>query len=395
MTATGLDRNDVCHDSLEARMRKTARNSLGTTPGNRSVNSLHSSGYPAPAAKHVYASQRLGPTQHDSFLTPYYSLLENAKITFLEFVKSRFVPEHVLSKSAAGKRHYHAMLKHILNPTTVSELFIEDYRSGNGRLKPELGWPYLDNVRLCEVSVDHVKAIISAALKNGYSIQTVQHIRNVIGAILTHATNTHHFTGKNPAYQVPLPTAVRQPALRLNSIYLKQILERMQNPERQIAVIAMFTGLTLEDICALQWKQVNVTELPSRMKKHFLPPGTIAVHKPASVGRSQRMQLTRIRDVRISDVPLALLRRLNSRRPGSNPEDLVFESGDGSALSTEDLSDKLMKLGTELRMPWLSWRLLTKAHKHLAKGPREIERNLPFVDLLDKGDSTLPQSCRF
>ena len=364
-------------------MRKTARKSPGRTACLRFDKDLRSSGSPAPAAQDIYASETLCPAEYDPFLSPYFFLLENAKMTFLEFVKSRFIPEHVLSKSAAGKRHYHAMLKHILNPTTVSELFIEDYRSGNGRLRPELGWPYLDDVRLCEVSVDHVKAIISAALKNGYSVQTVTHIRNVVGTILTHATNTHYFSGINPAYQVPLPTMVRHPALRLNAIYVKQILRRMQNPERQIALIAMFTGLTLEEICSLQWRQINVTELPSRMKKHFLPPGTIAVHKQASVGRFQATQLTRIKDVRIADVPLALLRKLNSKRHSSNPDDLVFTSVNGSALSTEDLAGKLMKLGTELRMPWLSWRLFTKAHTYLAKEPRDVERNLPFVHLFD------------
>jgi len=364
-------------------MRNTAQNWPRPTARLRSDKDLQSSQSPTGATQEIHASQIVGSTEYDRFISPYLFLLENAKITFLEFVKSRFIPEHVLSKSAAGKRHYHAMLKHILNPTTVSELFIQDYRKGNGRLQPDLGWPYLDDVRLCEVTVDHIKALISAALKNGYSIQTVTHIRNVVGTILTHATNTHYFTGRNPAYQVALPTMIRKPASRLNSLYVKQILGRMQNPDRQIALIAIFTGLTLEEICSLQWKQINVTELPSRIKKHYLPPRTIAVYKQMNAGRFQGTQVTRIKDVRISDVPLVLLRTLHSKRACSNPEDLVFSSRNGSALTAEYLSDKLMKLGTELRMPWLSWKLLTKAHTLLTKTPGEIEKNLQSIFLLD------------
>lgn len=53
------------------------------------------------------------------------------------------------------------------------------------RLKAVLGWPYLDDVRLHELSVHHVEARVSAALGKGYSVQTVKHIRNVLGVIVT------------------------------------------------------------------------------------------------------------------------------------------------------------------------------------------------------------------
>jgi hypothetical protein len=38
-------------------------------------------------------------------------------------VKTRFIPEHVASKGPAGKRHYHAILKHILKPEAADALF--------------------------------------------------------------------------------------------------------------------------------------------------------------------------------------------------------------------------------------------------------------------------------
>ena len=64
--------------------------------------------------------QNLGSTEYGRFLALHYSLLQNSRMTFLEFVKTRFVPEHVASKGPAGKRHYHAILKHILDAESMT-----------------------------------------------------------------------------------------------------------------------------------------------------------------------------------------------------------------------------------------------------------------------------------
>jgi len=71
-------------------------------------------------------------------------------------------------------------------------------------------WPYLDDVRFCDMSTDHVRKIISAALDKGYSSQTVKHIRNVIGTVISHAAERRYFSGYNPAFQVPLPPMIRR-----------------------------------------------------------------------------------------------------------------------------------------------------------------------------------------
>src|SRR4051794_11504636 len=77
--------------------------------------------------------EKLQSMEYGRFLALHYSLLQNSRITFLQFVKTRFIPEHVSSKGPAGQRHYHAILKHILRPETADALFDPDTTLTNKR----------------------------------------------------------------------------------------------------------------------------------------------------------------------------------------------------------------------------------------------------------------------
>jgi hypothetical protein len=108
-------------------------------------------------------------------------------ISVAEFVGSKFLPGYVERKSLAGRKHYQSMLKHILRPDTVDQLFNAGVALRKSRLKALPGWPYLDNVQLCELREQHVRDLTAAAFAQGYSAQTVTHIRNVLGVIVLHA----------------------------------------------------------------------------------------------------------------------------------------------------------------------------------------------------------------
>lgn len=154
--------------------------------------------------------QDLESSDYGRLLALHYSLLQNARMTFLEFVKTRFIPEHVASKSLPGRRHYQAILKHILRPSVVDALFGVNGTRPSKRLTEVADWPYLDEVRLCAITTDHVQNITAAALETGYSVQTVKHIRNVIGTIIKHAIRRRCFIGENPAFHVCLPPMIRR-----------------------------------------------------------------------------------------------------------------------------------------------------------------------------------------
>ena len=324
--------------------------------------------------------QNLGSTEYGRFLALHYSLLQNSRMTFLEFVKTRFIPEHVVTKGPAGKRHYHAILKHILKPEAADALFDAEATATSKRLMELSDWPYIDELRLCDINTDHVRKIISAALDKGYSVQTVKHIRNVIGTIITHAARRRCFSGDNPAFQVPLPRLVRRHEENLTVAQARGLLEVMRPPDREMALVAIFTGLNMLEICGLQWKYVNLTDLPRGIEEEFILPRSIFVKKQWNSGELGDVRNCRVRTVEISGLLLSLFTKMSQQKRCTRPDEFVFASRSGNALWPASLHERLKPLCSKLDIPWLSWHLFTKAHKTL---PSELASQLTYEEDLD------------
>jgi site-specific recombinase XerC len=325
---------------------------------------------------------KLGSAEYGRFLALYYSLMQNSRMTFLEFVKTRFIPQHVMTKGRAGQTHYHAILKHILKPETVDALFDPETERANKKLSTLPEWPYIDHIRLCEINADHVRKLIQAAFDKAYSVQTVTHIRNVIGAVINHATKTRCFSGDNPASQVPLPRMIRRPGKQLTVNQAKQLLRALKKPDREVALMAIFTGLNMLEICGLQWKHVNLGESPRRNESDIIPPKSIAVRRQLNAGRLDEVRSSRIRNVPVSGVVIPLLEKLSQNPLCAKPDDLVFTSRTGAALWPANLHERLKRLGNELDMQWISWHQLTKAHKTMSSA---LESKLSYGDSAPQG----------
>src|SRR5579864_8698556 len=133
------------------------------------------------------------------------SITPNAAMCLASFIEKMFIPDHVEHLSLAGRTHYRAMLKHVLKPETVDGLFRPYDGIRKARLKALPDWPYLDQVRLCDLSSDHVRRLTTSASARGYSHQTIKHIKNTMSAIVSHAKKTRMFSGDNPISNVNLP----------------------------------------------------------------------------------------------------------------------------------------------------------------------------------------------
>ena len=188
-----------------------------------------------------------------------------------KFIESKFIPDHVEHKSLAGRTHYQAILKHILRPETVESIFSPYVGVAKPRLKAVPGWPYLDVVRLSELQPEHIRQLTAAAAAHGYSTQTIKHIRNVVGAIISHARRERLFSGENPVYDVKLPPMIRRESQELTLAQVERILELMKYPEKEIALITLATGMTISEICALKWKDLNLATSAAYKEGEFFP----------------------------------------------------------------------------------------------------------------------------
>jgi integrase len=300
------------------------------------------------------------------------------------FVECRFVPEYVSTKRAAGRAHFQAILKHILTPERVARAFGVNTGKSSARLKAIPGWPYMDSLRLSDVNQESIQRLIAAALKAGYSTQTATHIRNVIRTIFSQAIRSGSFDGANPANHVKLPAMSRRETHALTLTQLKQVMQWMRYPEKEIALFALLADMNVAEICGLQWKYVNLSNESHLVAEDPIPPRTIAVRKQTYRGEFGPVVGTRKRFIPLPELLYSILQQLKHRKTSPAPDDFVLASRIGTPIYPDNIAARRLKwIGTTLEIPWLSWhvfhrtrtKLMAEFGRHLNK---ELEKILPL-----------------
>ncbi|WP_109488881.1 tyrosine-type recombinase/integrase [Occallatibacter savannae] len=285
--------------------------------------------------------------------------------TVAKFVERRFLPEHIAKKGIPGRRHYRAILKHILDPERVDRIFSVESDRPRAKLKSNPDWPYMDEVLLHEVGAEDVQRLMEAALRSGYSTQTVKHIRSAFSAIMSHAIKAGYYAGVNPAMQVAPPGMQRRTPHVLSFAQMVEVLQVMRFPEWEITIIALLTGMTIAEICGLRWKYVNLSSHPVHREEEVIPPMSIAIRK-----QWYRGELSDVPKGRRKFVPVPVLFRpifvqlSHGRNAGWN--DFVLVSRSGKPINQINIAARRLKvIGRQLDVPWLSWQVFRRTRTEL------------------------------
>ena len=289
-----------------------------------------------------------------------------ADMTVADFVAARFLPDHIAIKTSPGRRHYQAILKHVLTPEEVETIFGVSAEGSRTKMHPKADWPYMSDVRLRDASPEHVQRLVAAASHGGYSSQTIRHIRNVVGAVFSHALRTRHFVGDNPASLVVLPGMKRRESHALTLEQTIRVLERMQYPEREVTLFAILTNMNIAEICGLQWKYVNLTEHHLSREGQSIPPRSILVRNQWYRGELCAVPAGRRKSLPIPQLLFSVLHTL-SRTKSSGWNDFVLSTKSGRPINQINLAARRLKtIGRELEMPWISWQVLRRTRGVLA-----------------------------
>jgi integrase len=251
----------------------------------------------------------------------------------------------------------------------------------NGRLKAVSGWPYLDHLRIGDVTPEHVRKLIGSAAARGYSSQTIKHIRNVVGMIFIHARKEGMFRGMNPASEVKLqpPSLTRSPQLSVPQA--NAILNLMESPERELALITMTTGLRIQEICALQWKHVNLGRTTSYLDNMWIPPGFIIVSKQWIASGIVDADPGKVRGISISPSLAGALLKMRQQAKFDS-ESFVISHPDGSPVSPAGVRLYWLKLIVrKLGLPWVSWPILRRTCKSRAQELRPRPESTHIFEL--------------
>jgi site-specific recombinase XerC len=298
----------------------------------------------------------------------------NPEMTVAEFIEHRFVPGHVASMRPAGHDYFQAMLKHVQGPEQVDRAFRVDKERSRSKLTSIPGWPYLNAHRLCDVQSADIQRIMNAALDNGYSIQTVTHIRNVIRKVFSHACDASCFHGENPATGVVLPHMARKQSHVLSADQLRRAIRNMRYPEKDIALLCMLTDMNVAEIFGLQWKYVNPSEMGHWVDRECIPPHVIAVRNLSYRNQIRIVTGSRKRDIPISDLVYRVLQNIKTRKQSAATNGFVFSSRKGTPINQDNVAARRLKLiGKQLGMPWLSWNVF---HRTSARSSPESHKQL-------------------
>jgi integrase len=313
----------------------------------------------------------------------------HSAMTILEFVERKFIPEFVSTKRRASRSYFRAVLKYVLHPEQVIRAFGATGARARNKLTAIAGWPYLDSLQMSEINPEIIQHLTSTAMKHGYSTQTATHIRNVIRSVFSHAIHTGCYSAPNPAALVTLPSMTRKEPRALSLAQLKDVMNAMRHPEKNIAAFALLTEMSLAEICGLQWKYLNLSPSGRLVEEEFVPPRTIAVRLQSYRGEFGAVPQNRRRFVRVPDVLFSLLRDLKTRSDFTAPQDFVLVSRNGTPIHPENIAARRLKsIGRSVAAPWLSWRVFNQTRINLRS---EAGRNLneEFERIFSRQKSTV------
>jgi integrase len=311
--------------------------------------------------------------------------VQNMRMTFASFIETKFIPEHVAFKTRAGQTHYQAILKHLMTPELVSRIFTVGRTAVKTRLTAVPDWPYLDALRLCDLTADHVRRLIHAADLAGYSSQTIKHIKNVFCAIVSHAQREGCFHGPNPASLVKLRKIEHQNNQSITFQEAKAILELLRQPTKMVALFTITTGMTVKEICDLQWKYVNIGKADRYVEGENIPALSLSVrtpYNPMALGDSRSSSRNRI--IEIKEPLLSALYDLSRQNPQctANPRFVISNDNEKVTVSRSCTSE-LKGVGRALGIPWLNWQVLRRFRTSV------IGEFLPGLNVPSIAESTL------
>lgn len=311
--------------------------------------------------------------------------IQNIWMTFASFIETKFVPEHVVFKTRAGQTHYQAILKHLMTPELVSRIFSVGRTAVKTRLTAVPDWPYLDALRLCDLTADHVRRLIHAADLAGYSSQTIKHIKNVFCAIVSHAQREGCFHGPNPASLVKLPKIEHRNNQSITFQEAKAILELLRQPAKTVAIFTLATGMTVKEICDLQWKYVNIGNSDRYVEGENIPALSLSIRTPwntMALGDSRSSSRNRVIEIREPLLSALLDLSLPSLKCTANPRFVIPNENEKVPVSRSCTSE-LKRVGWALGIPWLNWQVLRRFRTSI------IGEFLPRLNVPSLAESTL------
>jgi integrase len=240
-------------------------------------------------------------------------------------------------KSSTQKNHRHIVAKHLV--------------------------PRFGPLAVSDVTTQTIQAYVAQLTNDGYAPKTIDHIHDVLSAILRTAVKWGHL-GTNPARGVSMPTLrTVKPKWALTRDQARAVLEQLPPLARTMVGVALLTGLRRGELFALRWKALDL-DLGILQVQEAVYEGAFGTPKTAAGLRTLPLPLEVV----------ALLRSWRERVSRREPDDLVFATVTGKPISPNNvLRQSVFPACDRLKLARTSWLTFRRtysswAHEHGVPG---------------------------
>ena len=274
------------------------------------------------------------------------SLNEQAKrpastMALAEFVKLKFLSHVVAKKKPAGQQHYKYIRKLIL--------------------------PALGTRRLCDIGTDDIEDLLAMKQEQGFSGQTVLHVKNGVSAIFRLAKKLNLYAAANPASGVELPEIQHRKRPTLSAEQAVKAIAALPSPAKELAILSVATSLGPAELLGLRRKHANLTDHLIAVEGEALAPHSLAIRENFYRGAYGSLKRSsRRRNIGLSLDLSRIVGELVAKAKDQDPEAPLFQGRTGTPVDAHNISNRVFlplskKLG--FSVTWYSFR---RAHSTMA-----------------------------
>jgi integrase len=203
-------------------------------------------------------------------------------------------------KHSTQKNHRHILQKHLL--------------------------PRFGDMTICNIKRQAIQEYVSSLMQTGYAPKTIDHIHDVLSALLRTAVKWGHLSD-NPAHGVDLPRLrTVKPKWALTTAQAEMLLVALPPLPRTMVGVALLSGLRRGELFALRWRDLDEST------------GCLTVREAVYEGKFDTPKTAAGR----RRIPLAatawrLLREWRPLARADEPDALVFSTGSGKPISPNNM----------------------------------------------------------
>jgi len=229
--------------------------------------------------------------------------------------------------------------------------------------------PRFGAMAMAEIGAQEVQAYIAHLVGEEYAPKTIDHIHDVLSAILRTAVKWGHLKD-NPARHADLPTLrTVKPKWALTPSQAKALLEALGPLARTMVGLALLTGLRRGELFALRWKAVDLVECQLAVEEAVYE-GAFGTPKTEAG----------VRAIPLSDGATQLLGDWRNLAKKTGPDDLVFSTWSGKPISPNNVLRRWVFPACEVlgmpRATWLTFRRTYSSWAHEKGVPGKVVAEL-------------------